>query len=879
MSTSGIIASNGKIYDNLLPNPYPYPAQAPPLAQVLIAGDDAGNGNIENLLQLQATNVVQQAQIGGHLTIGGTPSAPGSGGDLRIQGATAKGSLLAGNATSTVEVPLGTNGYVLTADNTEVAGVKWAAAGGAGVASITAGSNIGVSNAIPTAPVVSLLSPLTSTLNLGSQNTTGTTGALTFDDTVSNSKGVLGAISLILSDSTFSTGDQTQTNKSGYSAIGSTDTTTHTKTGLSKTAGATDLTISNSVAAQNIALNTTSGIITTNCSIKPTAITDSASATGTSGQVLTAGTGGQLLWGSNGVSSITAGSNIGITGTASVPVVGLLNPLTSTLNLGTQSITGTTSNITLSSGSNQANVNGNLGFTSASQITPTTKANLFNTSISVETSTNKVIIQPTSILKSVGSATFSVGTVGSAPLSLIGAGGNADGVQITQVPGATTLITTLSNVKYYPDMYISNGNASTVAVPLPQVDYQRLTLNNLGLTDTNSWNNYGNAIFSPSGFEAFFIDSNNNVWLAETGTGNIRVCDNPPVNILHNITMVNGSSAPVAVNVFYEQGGYVFIGGTFTSINGNATPQYNITRVLLSSYMEDPMGDTLTPVYGTGVNYAVYGITDVNGALAFCGNFTNLSSGANAYYICEIANPYVPGTNQTYTEMLGGVNAQVFAIFYNSNRVFFGGDFTSVDNSSPIGYAYGAYYDYNTSAWLDVANNSLNGRVEIIKPTAYGYIFLGGSFTAPQTSPYSCYIEEGTPQNSADTSLVSTNPLTYKHAHGVGATLGVYTASSGTLRVSSNFQTWVDLGNPGSGSIVNGVNFWSGNFKVIYDNYEYVRSHATLPHSCIFTGSFIYDAVPYGNYTITTRNVSQQFIGDDNQTYWSIIGQGVGTFS
>ena len=217
---------------------------------------------------------------------------------------------------------------------------------------------------------------------------------------------------------------------------------------------------------------------------------DSASAVGTSGQVLTAGTGGQVLWGANGVSSITAGNNIDITGTASVPIVGLKSPLTSTLALGTTSITGSTSNITLSSGTNQANMNGNLGFTSVVQATPTTKANLFNTSISVETSTNKVIIQPTSILKSVGTTALTVGTVGSAPLTLIGNGGNTDGIQITQIANApTTLTTSLSNVKYYPDCYISNGNASTVAVPLPQVDYQRLTLNNLGLTNTNSWNN------------------------------------------------------------------------------------------------------------------------------------------------------------------------------------------------------------------------------------------------------------------------------------------------------------------------------------------------------------------------------------------------------
>ena len=126
MSTSGIIAQNGKIFDNLLPNPYPYPAFPSPLAAVLAVDNNAGNQNIENLFQLETSNVVQQDQIGGHLTIGGTPSNPGSGGDLRIQGATLKGSILAGDGTSTIGLPVGANDLFLKANDATLSGLEWA---------------------------------------------------------------------------------------------------------------------------------------------------------------------------------------------------------------------------------------------------------------------------------------------------------------------------------------------------------------------------------------------------------------------------------------------------------------------------------------------------------------------------------------------------------------------------------------------------------------------------------------------------------------------------------------------------------------------------------------------------------------------------------
>ncbi len=179
MSGSQIISrNNGKIFDELLPNPYPFPAQPPSLAQVLTAGDDAGNGNIENLAILQTTNVVQRDTLGQQfLVIGGTITTPGVGGDLRIQGATAKGSILAGNGTSTVGLPVGANGLVLKANSATATGLEWGAdASGGTVEAVNAGTNINVGGTI-SQPIVNLSAPLTSTLGMGTVALTDKVGA------------------------------------------------------------------------------------------------------------------------------------------------------------------------------------------------------------------------------------------------------------------------------------------------------------------------------------------------------------------------------------------------------------------------------------------------------------------------------------------------------------------------------------------------------------------------------------------------------------------------------------------------------------------------------------------------------------------------------
>jgi hypothetical protein len=787
MSASNLLRVNGKIDDSYLPNPYPFPASAG-LGEVLQVNNsaltpfgaipqDATDFNTIGCVKIETGTVGQ----GNNLAL-----AIGEAGDnLQIKGATLLGSMLAGNGANTETLPLGTNGYVLTADSTAGVGVKWNPAGGAGVASITAGTNIDVVNTIPTAPVVSLKNPLTAELNLGAQS-----------------------------------------------------------------------------------------------------IRDSAGAVGTSGQVLTAGTGAQTLWGTNGVSSVTAGTNISITGTSSAPIVnlGTAGVLTSTLNTGTQNVQGTSTQFTLTNGGSQANVQANLGFTSAVQATPTTKANLFNTSVSVETLANKVQMTPTYLLKTVGATAFQIGTVGSAPINLVGAGGGADGISITQLPSVgTTLTTGITNVKYYPDYYLSNNDSITQAVPAPQVIHQRLTLNNLGLTNTSIWNDYGGLI--AAGYSAFFRDSNNNLWLAEQGTGNIQICDNPPTTTLYNITMSGTlTGGATAVNVFYEQGGYVFIGGNFNAINGNAQPQYGIARVALSTYTEDVMFDSGNTEAGVAGG-EVYDMTDVAGELDIVGSFLTTNTGNAALRMLSIGNPYVAGGGtQTFIESFGGADNTVYTILFEPTyaRVYYGGTFSGVGINlfgGPTSAAFAAYWDIGAAIWVVVAGNTFNGAVNKIVFTGHTDLYAVGAFNMVP-SYYNCYLDLST-TTASDSNIILSTPPTFQQAFGGAG--GLLAVMDGTTFYREDTATvWTSLGVPSVGTTITGINYdttSSGDWKVIYDNYAYIRSHSVQPHSCAFTGSFKYDNTSYGTYTINPRNVSQQFIGDTTCTFWSIIGAGVGTFS
>ena len=271
--------------------------------------------------------------------------------------------------------------------------------GGGTVVSVTGGNNITVT---PTtvAPVVNLKSPLTSTLALGTQNITGSTSVITLTDNAAVIEmGGNGIIPTLY----------------GHQGINRQDP------------GA--LIIENSVPGVSggggIQLNCVSGTVSTQGAFQPQRILDTAGGSGTAGQVLSSlGSATGTSWitaGASGVTSITAGLNIGVDSTiSSAPVVRVLDPLTSVLNLGTQNVTGTTGNINFVNigASSEANISASTGFSSYDALIPSTVSNLTKAGLSLQNNSDRTEYAPTTITKNFGTSALQLTCASNAPITL-----------------------------------------------------------------------------------------------------------------------------------------------------------------------------------------------------------------------------------------------------------------------------------------------------------------------------------------------------------------------------------------------------------------------------------------------------------------------------
>ena len=104
---------------------------------ISLSGTVTSSGNLT--LGGTLSGVSLTTQVSGTLPIanGGTGQTTATAAFDALAPTTTKGDLIASDGTDNVRVPVGTNGYVLTADSTAASGVAWAAGGGGGSVSVS----------------------------------------------------------------------------------------------------------------------------------------------------------------------------------------------------------------------------------------------------------------------------------------------------------------------------------------------------------------------------------------------------------------------------------------------------------------------------------------------------------------------------------------------------------------------------------------------------------------------------------------------------------------------------------------------------------------------------------------------------------------------
>jgi len=552
-------------------------------------------------------------------------------------------------------------------------------------------------------------------------------------------------------------------------------------------------------------------------------------------------------------------------------------------NISTNTIIGSSGSINLVSGLFTSILNAtNLRIQDTT--TTTTQTQISKTALTVAILGINTVYGSTSIITT-GSTNLAI-TNTSFAINLTSNGINlnagASPISITQtVATATQLTTNQSGHKFYPDYVLDNQGLNTVVAPNPSIINERLTIINYGLTQNNVWAPYGDS--QGNGVNFIFRDSQARVWVAND-TGNINIRDdtlNSPD--LQTIQVGGGNSQ---VYVIYEASNYVYIGGNFSNVSGNAQLQYSISRFDISSFPY-----SFSPLYGgsplrEGVQGDVYAIADIgSGNLIIGGNFTLLSDSTACNYICIITGAQSSPSSQTFAEYAGGTNGSINALLLDVsyNYLWVGGAFTSVQGGAFTRNYCSAYHVINNT-WDEVATNLLNNFVNCITLTNFGQIFLAGDFPALTSGQnYNTYIDRTNPAVWNDTNLGGVPQFSQRNlATYDGSNMAVF--NSGGVWVNTSQLVWVFIENPTTAVVpATGtplcITIWSGLWKVGLSTTAKVYSHIILPDSCNFTGNFKYGVGVHTTATLTNENTSQQFIGDPTCAFWIPIGTPICSFS
>ena len=743
-----------------------------------------------------------------------------------------------------------------TANDTQVATtafVKTAIAGSA-VASVSAGTNITITGT-STAPIVNLSSPLTSQLNVGAQNITTTTLNQPINLVPNGDGGVIVSV-----------------NNAGGANLPALQIN---NTNGNANAVHIDVYRNSASPAVNDGLGTISFHGNSSTGVKreyANIATTIGDPTNTS---------------ENGIMSLTACVNSS-TPSEFFRVNGLTNnnELYKFLETRGNYIQNTTAGQNLVLYQNQGGQNislnhtGNSGAISLSQSGTSSQINLnasgTNSAINILASNTGSAVNITG-----GNSVNIASSAGG--ISLVAQTGS--GILTNQTNGNRTILRTglpvsiaTQPVDYYPAVHIDNNNANSVSVEDPKIPYQTLTVINNGISPAIQFQDVSNSY--SSGYDSIAYIGGY-VWLASGG--NIYIVDAGYGTLYQTITLAGSSSgSSTRALCYYYANPYVYVGGDFTSVNGNAQPQYGLTRIYIGggvgSYYEDPIYDSSTGSYG--VNGYVNTISEFGGNLFVGGNFGSIAgSGNTAQNGMRVQNFGGSGGSQLYDNDSGqmGFNGEVFCSCSNGSFIFFGGNFSQVGSGS---YSYPYFSAYNGGTWIQCDNNQFNGVVYACGVSQLSpHILCAGDFTQNGFSNV-CYVDGSSPSSSAYNAGFSPSTTTRGGVSCMGGIDMVVNADTSTY-TSGTYQSWNYLGQANGGYVPSGC-YYSGVAYVSFGSYGYVRQSYNVSQACSFalpTTHFYYGGNYYQTATLNTKGTAQQFVSNSGGIIYIPVGTPICSFS
>jgi hypothetical protein len=475
---------------------------------------------------------------------------------------------------------------------------------------------------------------------------------------------------------------------------------------------------------------------------------------------------------------------------------------------------------------------------------------------------------------------------------------NPDKVLAVDFSNTDPLIkTTTTDVNYNPEIIYYNDNSNNKTILPPMCKGQKMSLINNGVLPVADWVQLGSPISYP--IQLFKQMTDGNIWIAyntSSTSAEIQIFDSTNNTQLGQINLDGALDGITQIKVMLEDDSldYVYIGGEFRTINSNAQNQFCITRVVRSTFVEDPLFDSSTTDYG--VDGVVNTLLQAGSDLLVGGEYHFIEPTlTTAECFIKVSNCNATSGTQTYSQMGGGVSTAIskfsgyLDISSNPILVMVG----SIDNvdiaNTPIATSNIACYDISNNIWTATSGTvSFNDTIFDIIPNTFPttHFIVVGLFTD--------YIRAVSVDLSTETSIsgitVSSpfynNSIIFQNPSNCFAV--DYWYEIDTINFTGVQKAYTSI-TPTTQIMC--ADFLNGNFALSWFNqseiYEYLPN--TPSQDCIFSidqtnpnSYFIYGNVDtYIDYLLTGKFQATYFTANEYNSilYWTPLGQPQGSFS